>query len=460
MDGKSIWLSGEKPAHPPLRGKQQAEAVVVGGGLCGVTAALLLAKGGMRVVLLEADRIGFGTSGHSMARATVQHGLVYSRLKEHWGLETAQAYATCQTRALKTMASLVDELNITCGWSLQDASLAAITNEESRLLEKEETAAQTAGLAMSQTSGSRCPLPAQHLLTMPAQAVFNPYAYLLALADTFVLLGGRVYENSRVRTINTQSVATETGVVHAPFVIIATHFPIINFPGWYFLRARQMRSYVAAAGGIHNYDGMYQFIAEGGFSLRKADGMTLLSNAIYPCGRQTDVDHDVLLRSQIEENFPKAKIIASWHGQDVYSADGLPFAGPYSRRTPNHFVVAGFSQWGITNSMAAAQTVTSRILGDIMPESEIFDPARTMKYSMRGIVATFIKTAVVHLNGLSNKQAPKCTHMGCRLRYVPSTNSWDCPCHGSRFDSIGRVKNGPAVRSAIIHNKNRQGRSS
>ena len=297
-------------------------------------------------------------------------------------------------------------------------------------------------------------------MTMPAQAILDPYVYAKNLAEAFVLHGGRIYVNSRVRSISTQSVATETGVVHAPFVIIATHFPIINFPGWYFLRARQMRSHIAAVSGIPHFDGMYQFIGDGGLSLRRADGLTLISDAVYPCGRQTNVDHDVLLRNKTEALFADGNILSSWHGQDVFSADGLPFAGPYSRRTPNHFVAAGFSQWGITNSMAAAQAISARILGYAMPESEIFDPSRTMKYSARSILSAICITSGTYLHSLTQRHAPKCTHMGCRLKYVSSTDSWDCPCHGSRFDSIGRVKNGPAVRSVIIQNKNRPDRSS
>jgi hypothetical protein len=137
------------------------------------------------------------------------------------------------------------------------------------------------------------------------------------------------------------------------------------------------------------------------------------------------------------------------------SADGLPFIGPYSRRTPNHFVAAGFSMWGMTNSMAAAQAISARILGDALPEAAIYDPARTIKHSIFPVIATFSSTAGSYLSGLPQKSAPRCPHMGCKLKYVDASASWDCPCHGSRFDSIGRIKNGPAVRPALIRNKNR-----
>ncbi len=455
MDGHPIWLTNEKTPYQPLRGRQQAEAVVVGGGLCGVTTAYLLAQGGLSVVLLEADRLGHGASGHTMAKVTVQHGLIYSYLKKQWGPEVAQAYAVSQSSALSAMAGLVEDMHISCGWTWQDASLCALNHEEELLLEMEEEAAQEAGLAASLKTGGECPIPAKKLLTIPAQAMFDPYAYLIALADAFTALGGRIYEDSRVRAVSTQSVSTETGSVYAPFVVIATHFPIINFPGWYFLRARQQRSHVVALEDTPAFQGMYLHIAEGGFSLRKQDNLTLLSAFDYTCGTQTDMDHEEALRRKAQTLFTDSKPVAAWHGQDLISADSLPFIGSYSVRTPNHFVAAGFSKWGMTNSMAAAQAISARILGEPLPESEIFNPARKIRCSVTPVLSTLAATTGAYLAGLPRKIAPRCPHMGCKLKYVASTSSWDCPCHGSRFDSIGRIKNGPAVRTAIIRNRNR-----
>lgn len=455
MDGHPIWLTDERPAYPKLRGRQQAEAVVVGGGLCGVTTAYLLALGGMNVMLLEADRLGHGASGHTMAKVTVQHGLIYGRLKKQWGREVAKAYAVSQAGALSAMAELVEDKHISCGWTWQDASLCALTHEEELLLEIEEEAAQEAGLAASLKTEGECPIPARKLLTVQAQAMFDPYAYLCALSDAITIMGGRIHEDSRVLAISTQNVSTETGSVHAPFVVIATHFPIINFPGWYFLRARQQRSHIVALGGVPSFSGMYLHIDEGGFSLRRQGGLTLLGAFDYTCGKHTDTNYDELLRRKAGGFFSDARPIAAWHSQDLISADGLPFIGPYSLRTPNHFVAAGFSKWGMTNSMAAAQAISARILGEALPEAAIFDPARTIKRSMFPVLKTFASTAASYLSGLPRKSAPRCPHMGCKLKYVDASASWDCPCHGSRFDSIGRIKNGPSVRPALIRNKNR-----
>ena len=248
--------------------------------------------------------------------------------------------------------------------------------------------------------GGECPVPVQSLLTIPSQAMFDPYAYLSTLAHAFTAAGGRIYEDSRVRAISTQSVATETGSVHAPFVVIATHFPIINFPGWYFLRTRQQRSHVVALADTSAFEGMYLHIAKGGFSLRKWNDLTLLSAYDYKCGSQTDVNHDELLHRMASNLFPNSRPVASWHSQDLISADGLPFIGAYSRRTPNHFVAAGFSKWGMTNSMAAAQAICARILGEPLPESEIFDPARMIKYSAIPVLSTFGATTAAYVSGL------------------------------------------------------------
>lgn len=173
MNGQTVWWTMDQQRHPPLRGRIQTEAVVIGGGLCGVTTALLLARGGMRVALLEADRLGSGASGQSLGLATVQHGLLYSKLQAQWGREIMQAYAASQTAARGAMAALIQELGIPCGFQAQDSCLAAMSGEEERLLIREEKASQAAGLAAAMTAGGECPFPVRCLLTVPGQAMLG-----------------------------------------------------------------------------------------------------------------------------------------------------------------------------------------------------------------------------------------------------------------------------------------------
>lgn len=254
---------------------------------------------------------------------------------------------------------------------------------------------------------------------------------------------------------DTEGVATDTGSVRASFIIHATHFPVLSFPGWYFLRLVQRRSYAAALSGAPDFQGMYLQAEPEGFALRRHGGMTLLKCFDYPCGRETRMDHGTLIKSAAALLFPEAEMTAIWHGQDAFSADGLPCAGPFSSRTPTHFIAAGFGGFGITGSMAAAQAISARIMGAFPSELSVYDPSRSIRHSVFPVLKAAGKQTATRLLGLSRRHAPRCPHMGCKLRFVPSTASWDCPCHGSRFDSIGRIKNSPAVRPAHIRNKNR-----
>ena len=455
MQARPIWLTKEDVLYPPLRGRQQADAVVVGGGLCGLNTAYMLTKAGLRVVLLEANRLGRGASFLTTAKVTVQHGLIYSSLTSRWGREVAQGYALSQQKALNAMDSLVRELDISCSWTWQEDSLVAVTPKEEYLLEKEMEAARAAGLIVSLKPESGCPFPIRSALTIPSQAMFDPAAYMSSLAGAFCALGGRIYEHSRVEAMDTESVSTESGSIRAPFMVVATHAPIINFPGWYFIRAAQRRSHVVALEDATAFQGMYQHISPGGFSLRTHGALTLFEGFDYRCGTQTHVPHGELLLHRATELFPGSRPLAAWHSQDLYSADGLPFIGPYSRRTPSLFVAAGFAKWGMTCSMAAALAIRARILGEPLMEFQIYDPARNFMRSLFPVMSLEARVLTARLKGLSRHNAPSCPHMGCKLKYVPSTGTWDCPCHGSRFDGIGRIENGPAVKPARIRNKNR-----
>ena len=455
MQAQPIWLTKEDILYPPLRGRQQADVVVVGGGLCGLHTAYMLAKAGLRVVLLEADRLGKGASFLTTAKVTVQHGLIYSSLTARWGQEVAQGYALSQQKALNAMDSLVRELDIPCSWTWQEDSLVAVTPKEESLLQKEAEAARAAGLIVSLKPESGCPFPVRSELTISSQAMFDPVAYLSSLAEAFCALGGRIYEHSRVDAMDTESASTKSGSIRAPFMVIATHAPIINFPGWYFLRAAQRRSHVVALEEAPAFQGMYQHIAPGGFSLRNHGALTLLEGFQYRCGTQARMPHGEQLLHKAVELFPGSNPVAAWHSQDLYSADGLPFIGPYSRRTPSLFVATGFAKWGMTNSMAAALAIRARILGEPLMEFQIFDPARNFMRSIFPILSLEARILAARLTGFARHSAPRCSHMGCKLKYVPSTGTWDCPCHGSRFDGIGRIENGPAVKPARIRNKNR-----
>ena len=148
-----------------------------------------------------------------------------------------------------------------------------------------------------------------------------------------------------------------------------------------------------------------------------------------------------------------AFLIEHAFGYNAVTADGLPYIGPYGRRTPNLFVAAAYGGQGILGSITAAQVISARILGLRCEGDFIFSGQRNAAVSRMDELKTCFSIGVHYASGSFRTRAPRCPHMGCRMKFNPSTRLWECPCHGSRFDGIGHWRNGPAVHDAIIRRK-------
>ena len=455
MRESSLWLETPRQEYPFLRGRLGADVTVVGGGLAGVQTAYLLAKEGLKVILVEADRLGRGASGHTTAKVTAQHGTKYSALIKTWGREVAGAYASTQQAAVRRMGALAASLKIGCQWEEQSASLIALKREERQTLEREHAAQQAAGLPSGLYDHSSCPIPVLGELRLAGQAMFQPVEYLLGVARAFQKLGGQIYEKSPVENIDGEIVYTNAASVRSPYIVLCTHYPILNKTGGLFLKLTQRRSHVTALENGPDFQGMYLSVREGGVSLRRYREAVLLGGWDYRCGSQTRVPHAELLEQTAAHFFPGAEPVMAWHAQDVFTMDSLPYAGPVSAKHPRILFATGFAKWGMTNSYVAAWTICARILGRSLDQLSIYDPQRSIRKSIFPMAAMNAVTAWEMAAGLARLSQPTCPHMGCKLKYVPDTKSWDCPCHGSRFDPIGRIENTPAVVPAHVSLKQR-----
>lgn len=452
---QSLWLKTARPEYDALRGRIGADVTVIGGGLAGVQTAYLLAKEGLKVVLLEKNRLGCGASGHTTAKVTAQHGMMYGEILKTWGQEVATAYASTQQSALRQMGALVKSLDISCQWQEQNASIVALTKQDQKLLEKEHVAQQKAGLPSGLFNTSGCPVPVVGELRLPSQAMFQPIEYLLAVAKAFVGLGGVIYENSPVENIVGNMVYTSAASVRSPYIVLCTQYPILNKTGGLVFKLTQRRSHVIALDQAPSFQGMYLGAQPGSLSIRPYAHYTLLGGFDYRCGTYTNVPHPMLLEKTASHLFPGAVPSLSWHAQDVLTMDHLPYIGPVSDKHPDILFASGFAKWGMTNSYVAAQAIRGRILGQPLDELSIYQPQRSIRKSIFPMIGANAITAWAMVSGVTRLKRPTCPHMGCKLKYVSATRSWDCPCHGSRFDPIGRIENPPAVAAAQISLKQR-----
>lgn len=438
----SIWSeTTEITRRPALEGDLETEAAVIGGGMAGVLIAHELQKRGVQTVILEADRLGGGQTKNTTAKVTSQHDIKYQKLIEDFGEEKAGQYARANQRAIAAYRELIEEKQIDCEWEECPAYLYSTTDDV--VLREEAHAAWRLGVDAKFTTAVTLPFPVRGAVRFDAQARFHPLKFLKAVAEELT-----VYEGTRVVKVEGNTLYTDSAAVKAKHIVFATHFPFVNMPGYYFLRMHQERSYVLALENAQALDGMYLGVEEGGLSFRNSGKLLLLGGGDHRTGENEDGGKYSLLRAAAREYWPASREVAHWSAQDCIPLDGVPFIGRFSPATPDWYVATGFQKWGMTSSMVSAMLIAGLITGREDADSGIFAPhrfeptasAKNLWEDGKQAVAGLSKGAVDAVTGA----APRCPHLGCELTWNEDEKSWDCPCHGSRFEADGKLIDGPA----------------
>jgi len=230
---------------------------------------------------------------------------------------------------------------------------------------------------------------------------------------------------------------TDHGSITAENIIVATHFPFLNKHGSYFLKLYQQRSYAISLENAPPLSGMYRDEAENGLSFRSHKGSLILGGGSHRTGKESPGWRELEQAAQVY--YPAAAITHRWATQDCMTLDSIPYIGRYSAWTHNLYVATGFNKWGMTSSMVSAQLLTDLILGKDNPYAAIFSPSRSILHPQLGI------NALESTKNLLTPTAPRCPHLGCALKWNPQEHSWDCPCHGSRFTSDGKLIDNPST---------------
>lgn len=316
-------------------------------------------------------------------------------------------------------------------------------------MRQEAEAAKSLGIGASFETDCELPFSVAGVTRFDHQAKFHPLKFLAEMAKEL-----EVYEQTKVLKVEGRRVETARGTVTAEHVIFAAHFPFINIPGYYFARMYQERSYVEALEGAERLAGMYLGIDRDGLSFRTQGNLLLFGGGSHRTGVNKGNGTGggcqyEMLRSRAQEIYPGCHEVLRWSAQDCMTLDGLPYIGRFSRRSPNWYVATGFGKWGMTTAMVSARILTALIKGRDCPEADIFSPQRHFTAQAAKELAVHgaytVKGLAKHLlpSG-SEKVIPNCPHMGCRLEWNPDGESYDCPCHGSRFDREGHLLDGPA----------------
>lgn len=492
FDHRSHWQkTTDLPRFPALDEDLTVDAVVVGAGVTGITAAYLLNQEGLTVALVERGRCGGVDTSSTTAHLTAVTDLRLHDLLNRFGVENGRAVWDAGTWAINFIAGQVEQRKIDCGFKWCPGHLHAPSlSEDTELFLREAQAAHTLGVPAEFQAN----IPLFHVpgVVFPRQAMFHPLAYLANLVQTVPGDGSHVFEDTEVQEIDrkTRRLRTPRGRIAFDYLVLATHNPLVGLAST--LRATLLQTKLSlystyAVGGALPLgrlpEGLYWDSADPYHYLR-VENQSGHAYAIYggedhKTGQDTDNDR---LFSRLEHRLhgfaPMAKVDARWSGQVIETNDGLPFIGENARR---QFIATGFAGNGTTFGTLAGRMAVDAVLNRPNPWQKLFDPGRkklrggTWDYLREnkdfpyhfvhdrlvrpparplrdlapgeGKVLTFKKNKVAayrDADGRVSLCSAVCTHLQCIVAWNPAEKTWDCPCHGSRFQPDGQVISGPA----------------
>ncbi len=497
----SYWLdSTSRPDYPALEKDLEVDVAIIGGGIAGLNCAYFLTEEGMKVAIVEADRLLHGTTGHTTAKVTSQHALIYARLKKDIGEEKARQYAEANQEAIHAIGDIIKQHNIECDFIRLPAYVYTQSDQYIKDIQDEVEAACSLGIDADFAEEIHLPFPTKAAVRFNNQAQFHPLKYLDALIQQIVGKGGQIFEHTRAMNIEEQSRGKYLLITHSgrniksSKVIIASHFPFYDGGGLYFARIWVSRSY--ALGVIADTklpQGVFLSAEQPVRSLRSQPfgdrELIIVGGESHKTGQDSDTNqHYANIESWARENFTIIDIPYRWSTQDCMTLDSIPYVGRLTASNPDIYIATGFNKWGMTNSTASAMIIRDLIIKGDNPWAEVYKPSR-----FPNLGQLVVQNADVAKHYVSGKISPvskhedisqgqaeviswhgektgayrdednhlhmldiTCTHMGCELGWNNAEHTWDCPCHGSRFTPEGSIVEGPALNylKPIEENRN------
>jgi len=498
LSGKpvSFWIDSTPTTHfPTLNGDVAVDVAIVGAGIVGLTAALLLKRAGKTVAVIEARQIVIGASGHTTAKVTALHQLIYADLIKDVGEEKAKIYAASNMAAIERVAKFVEEEHIDCDFSRQSVYTFAESEQDLPNVKDEVDAALKLGLDATFVEQTSLPFAIAGAIKLDNQAQFHVRKYLLRLAELIDGDGSYIFENTRVQSAKEEhldkvcKVVADQGTVTAQDVILSTHLPISD-EGLFFTKTYPQRSYLIGAiiDPAKAPVGMFIGAEKDSYSIRTTphqDGLLLLiGGGGHKVGSITDTEEKYRkLENYALARFGIEKIDYRWSNQDMVSVDKLPFIGKLTPANQHIYVATGFSLWGMSNGTMSGMLLSDLILGIENPWATTYDSLRVISFVKPQFIAQGLDVGkhwvgdrlkglqggsledvrsgegkIVNVDGKQlavyrddeqkiHAVSAVCTHLGCIVNWNSAEKSWDCPCHGARYNCEGQIINGPAVKN-------------
>ena len=498
----SLWIETTKDdiSFNELNQNKEIDICIIGAGLFGLTTAYYLSKNGKKVVVIEKDKIGEKVSGNTTGKITSQHGLFYDHLITDYGKNFAQKYLEASEEAISNIKKIIKEENIECDFEEKEAYVYTTEQDKIQNIEKEVKAVNDLEKeAEFVTEIKNMPFKIKGAIKFKNQAQFHARKYMIGLCKAIVSNNCEIFENTTAieveKTHENYIVHTNKGNITSKKIVIATHYPIINFPGFYFAKMYQSTSYLIAIethkklpeGMIIGTDNPYY-----SFRTAKYNGkeILLIGGAEHKTGKPIETNEKYKELEEIAKKYyPDCKVLYKWNTRDCISLDKIPYIGEFSVFMKDVYIGTGFKKWGMTLSNVSANIVSDKILGKENKYEDIFNSKRIKPIKNRWEVKNMVQSSVNNLvfdkfriepfgidqiendNGAIIEKndelvgvykdatgkiyavRPICSHLGCLLSWNNTDKTWDCPCHGSRFDYNGKNLYEPAIKGLDIITK-------
>lgn len=500
----SYWIQSTKnlKLNEKITNNYETDVCIIGAGLAGLSTGYYLAKEGINVIILDKDNIGQKVSGNTTAKITLQHNLIYDYLIKSFGTDFAMKYFKSNKEAISNIKKIIDDENIECDFEYQDNYVYTTNQDDITKIHNEIKAINSLSNILNSNEKdifadfvTSCNLPFKicGAIKVKDQAQFHPLKYMFGLSKAIKNKGGIIFTNSLVTDVKQKdgvyTTYTDKHFIKSKYIVIASHFPFKDFPGFYFSKMYQSTSYVLGIDTKSDlFDGMYISSDKPTFSYRTAkykDKKILImaggdhKTGYAPDNNQTGYN---ILEQEAKKYYPNCEILYKWNTRDCITIDKVPYIGDFSNLMPNMFVATGFNKWGITSSNVAANIIRDKILGIKNEYSKIYEATRFSPiknaHEMKNITSQVLKSFVTNrikikeknlsaikndnggiikvngasigiykdINGKVFAVNPTCTHLGCLLTWNNLDKTWDCPCHGSRFDYTGKNLYDPAFK--------------
>ncbi|MCL2579934.1 MAG: FAD-dependent oxidoreductase [Oscillospiraceae bacterium] len=487
MEHKSFWQLEDGPKFSPLQKDITVNTAIIGSGICGLLCAYFLHQKGVRdIAVIDAGEVCGGVSANTTAKITSQHGLIYARLIEGLGEERAAQYLAANEKAVRDYREIITREQINCDFITTNAWIYTTTQKRLQDIEDELAAAQKLGVSASFDTKTELPFPVEGAIRFPNQAHFHPLKFAFRICDILTKAGCEIYTRAKATGAENGVVYTDRGNIRAEHIVSCSHYPFIDKHSLLFTKIYQDRSYLLALKGAGTIRDMYLDCENGGLSFRPQmdennEDMILFGGYDHKTGHEDGAVHFDSLQKEAERCYPGHKTACMWSAQDCMTHDKIPYIGRYHTAGENIYLATGFNKWGMTSSMAAADIISDLITkgdsgftdafslnrGDIGLQAKSFikqtaDIAgnflthltmadkrlQTIHNNEGGIVESGGKRVGIYkdISGHIHAVKPVCTHMGCAIKWNKDENTWDCTCHGSRFDYQGNVVGGPALK--------------